>query len=155
MIKIGGILENHDLTLYKMTTLKDEPGVAGQTLKLFSDNRINLEYITESSSINGAAVMAICVKSVNEERVDHLLEKNRTVRDSLNIIKQHDVCLVGIYGPHFREKIGIASQFFSILGEAGINILGISTSISSVCCIIKAKNASAAKEAILKRFMLP
>jgi aspartate kinase len=155
VIKIGGILENHSLTLYKMTTLKDEPGAAGKTLKLFSDNRINVEYITESSSIDGAAVMSVCVKSINEEKVDHLLEKNRNVRDALNIVKQHDVCLVGVYGPHFREKIGIASQFFSLLGEEGINILGISTSISSVCCIIKAKYAQKAKTAISKRFILP
>jgi aspartokinase len=155
VIKIGGILENQDLILYKMTALKDQPGVAGKTLKLFSDNCINLEYITESSSVNGAAVMAICIKAHNEDQVDRLLEKNRDVRDALNIIKQHDVCLLGIYGPHFREKIGIASLFFSILGDAKINILGISTSVSSVCCLVKAKQAFAAKEAILEQFELP
>ena len=155
MIKIGGVLENQDLILYKMTSLKDQPGVAGKALRLFSNKMINLEYITESSTVNGAAVMAICVKSKNERKVDHLLEKNREIRENLNIIKQHDVCLLGIYGPHFREKIGIASLFFSLLGKAGINILGISTSISSVCCLVETKNAFEAKEAILKEFELP
>jgi aspartokinase len=155
MIKIGGILENEDLILYKMTALRDEPGVAGKTLKLFSENSINLEYITESSTMNGAAVMAICVKTKNEDKVDHLLEKNHNIRDTLNIVKQYDVCLLGVYGPHFREKIGIASQFFSLLGESNINILGISTSVSSVCCLVKDKHASAAKEAILQEFELP
>jgi aspartokinase len=155
VFKIGGILENQDLILYKMTALKDKPGVAGRALKLFSENCINLEYITESSFVDGAAVMAVCIKAHNEEKVDQLLEKNREIRDALNIIKQHDVCMLGIYGPHFREKVGIASLFFSILGEANINILGISTSVSSVCCLVKANHIFAAKEAILKKFELP
>ena len=116
---------------------------------------INLEYITESSSVDGRAIMALCIKTKNEKKVDRLLEKNREIREALSISKLHDVCLLGIYGPHFREKVGIASCFFSLLGSAGINILGIATSISSVCCLVETKNAQAAREAILTEFELP
>ena len=66
-----------------------------------------------------------------------------------------DVAIIGIYGPHFREKPSIAGRMCSALGRRKVDILGISTSFSSVSCVINNNKTEEAKEAILSAFDLP
>lgn len=154
-MKIGGILETTGLTLYQITSTSDEPGVAGQIFKFYAQREINLEYITESSTVRGTAVLALCIKDVFVNEVDSFVAENQDKIGFLKIKKTENVSIIGIYGPHFREKHSIAARFCAILGAAGVNILGISSSISSVCCLIKSEHLENAKSAILKRYELP
>lgn len=154
-MKIGGLLENSGLVLYKITALKDMPGTAGDALKIFAKNSINLEYITESSTTDGQAVMAICVAEEDEEKVDKIFNENEDLANSLHIQKTSDVSVFGIYGPHFREKPAIAAQLCVLIGKAGVNILGMSSSISSICCIIKTDKMQDARQSVLEVFRLP
>ena len=154
-MKIGGILENSHLTLYRIIIDKDQPGAAGSILKFFAQRNINLEYITESGTENGSAVMAVCIKDIEVPEVEKFMQDNQDKIESLQIIKTENVSTLGIYGPHFREKHSIAARFCTLLGASGVNILGISSSISSVCCVIKSDQVEKGKTAILKRFELP
>ena len=154
-MKIGGILENSGLTLYQITSTNDEPGVAGTILKFYAQRNINLEYITESSTVRGTAVMALCIKDEFVPEVDKFIEENKQAIQFLKIKKTENVSTLGIYGPHFREKHSIAARFCTLLGQAGVNIMGISSSISSVCCVIKTEHMNNARAAVLKKFELP
>ena len=154
-MKIGGILENSGLTLYQITSTNDEPGVAGTILKFYAQRNINLEYITESSTVRGTAVMALCIKDEFVPEVDKFIEENQQAIQFLKIKKTENVSTLGIYGPHFREKHSIAARFCTLLGQAGVNIMGISSSISSVCCVIKTEHMNNARAAVLKKFELP
>lgn len=154
-MKIGGILENSGLTLYQITSTSDEPGVAGMILKFYAQRNINLEYITESATVRGTAVMALCIKDEFVPEVDQFVIENQESISFLKIKKTENVSTLGIYGPHFREKHSIAARFCSLLGAAGVNILGISSSISSVCCVIKTEHMEQARAAVLKKFELP
>jgi len=154
-MKIGGIVENKDLTLYRITSLVDKPGAAGTVLKIFALNNINIEYISESSAANGSAVMAICIKSNMSDRLDKLLQGDKALSGHLNIKKVENVTVLGIYGPHFREKPFLAAKFCMILGAANVNILGIASSISSINGIIKSSEVDVAKQALLQEFELP
>ena len=154
-MKIGGIVENCNLTLYRMTSVKDQPGAAGSILKIFAKNNINIEYITESSTLGDSAVMAICVKSDKSEHLDRLLLEQTSLFNKLNITKIEQVSVLGIYGPHFREKPFLAAKFCMILGLADVNILGLSSSISSISSVIKSDEVPIAKKALLREFELP
>lgn len=66
-----------------------------------------------------------------------------------------NIASLTVYGPHFREKPAISGEMCSTLGKANVNILGISTSISSVCCLIKDEEYYRAYDALLKVFQLP
>jgi aspartokinase len=154
-MKIGGIVENHNLTLYRITSLNDKPGAAGAVLKIFAQNNINLEYISESSTANGSAVMAICIKSDKSQKLDELLKADSLLFSHLRIKKIENVTVIGIYGPHFREKPFLAAKFCTILGSADVNLLGISSSISSICGVISSQEVELAKDALLQEFELP
>ncbi|MCF6268801.1 MAG: hypothetical protein L3J41_03735 [Melioribacteraceae bacterium] len=154
-MKISGILENSGLTLYRITTMEDEPGAAGSIFKFYAKRHINLEYITEASTTHNSAVVSICVKDEFVPEIEKFMIENKEAIESLTIDKTSGISTISIYGPHFREKHSIAARFCTLLGAANVNILGISSSISSVCCVIKTEQLEDAKNAILKRFELP
>ncbi len=153
--KIGGLVENLDLTMYHLTAIEDQPGAAGEVLNAFAERQVNLEYITESSTTAGLAVMAICVNSAMTERIDDYLSENSEIRKRLNITKIEQVSVLGIYGPHFREKPNLAARFCEVLGKTGINILGLSSSISSICAVIRNHEVESARWSLLDVFELP
>jgi aspartokinase len=154
-IKIGGLVENPDLTLYRLTSVYDEPGAAGEILQAFADNKVNLEYLTESSTVKGYAVMAICVNIRMAAVIDRIIYSDKKYSESLNIKKEEHVSVIGIYGPHFKEKPQLAAIFCQTLGKADINILGLSSSISSISAIIANHELEAARTSLLKVFELP
>ncbi len=154
MIKIGGLVDQHNLTMYSITSLKDRPGAAAEVLSLFAKANINLEYITEGGCQQDYAALTFCVSSEDAARVDQILkEKIEQYADSIK--KREYVCILGVYGPHFREKPAIAAMFCSILGKQGINILGLSSSISTISAVIDIRDREKARDALLQFFQLP
>jgi aspartokinase len=153
-MKIGGLVEQGNLVMYTVTSLPDQPGVAGDVLNLLADANINIEYLTEVSYRDDSAVMSFCVDADIMDVVDKVIHENVEAK-SLKISKIEYVSILGVYGPHFREKPGIAAIFCSILGESGINILGISSSISTISCIIDVRDIEKARTLLLSRFELP
>ncbi len=150
MIKIGGIIERDAITYYSVSMISDKPGAVAELLKIFAFKNINLEYITESTSNGCGAVLAFCVDIKNTNEVDRLLKQH-----NIKIKKMEEASFIGVYGPHFREKPAIAAKFCDTLGDSNINIFGISSSISSIACIIKASELQMARGALLKVFELP
>jgi aspartokinase len=63
--------------------------------------------------------------------------------------------MISIFGPHFGERPGVSGTMFTALAEAGINILAISTSISSLCCIIDESDMDEAVRVLEEAFELP
>ena len=154
-IKIGGIIENRDLILISIHSAPNQPGVAGKVLNLLGDNGINVEFITESCNIENCADISFCIKREYQEEVKKLYDKLKELVKAQGERWIKNIGIVGIFGPHFREKPCIAGQMCSAFGDAGINILGISTSISTVSCVINDCNVVKAKKAIQSRFLLP
>lgn len=154
-MKIGGLVENSNLTMYRITSIKDEPGAAAEILKLFAQEKISIQYITESTVPGATAVMSLCVDAEQAERIDKLFVQYDKLMKQIEIKKISNVSVLGIYGPHFRDKPVLVAMFCRILGDAGINILGLSSSISSISGIIDSKQLINAKNALLQEFELP
>ncbi len=136
-IAIGGLIELRNLMLISVFSVPDQPGSAGKVLTYFGEKGISVDFITESRNLEGTADINFCIS------LQHKPQTERTFHDLSEIIPVKDikitepVAIITFYGPHFREKPAIAGKICQTLGEAGINILGISTSISSVCCVIR------------------
>ena len=154
-MKIGGLVENINLTMYRITSIKDEPGAAAEILRLFAEKKISLQYLTESTVPGATAVMSLCVDSEQAEKIDKLFPNNDQIMKQIKIKKITNISIIGIYGPHFRDKPILLAMFCKILGDAGINILGLSSSISSISGVIDSKQLIKAKEALLAKFELP
>ena len=81
-------------------------------------------------------------------------EATRDVR-ARSIVHDSRAASIAIFGPDFRERPGIAATMFRALAQAGINIEAISTSISTVTCIIAEASLQNALAAINRYFDVP
>lgn len=154
-IKIGGILETVDLNMVSILSAPNQPGVAGKVLMVLGKNDINIEFITESENLEGTADITFCFKSSDKEKVRQLLAGMRGIVRARGDKWYDSIVIMVVYGPHFREKPTISGKMCEQLGKYNINILGISTSISSISCIISRSDLETARNALLEAFELP
>jgi aspartate kinase len=75
--------------------------------------------------------------------------------DAGSVVAQPEVAIVSIFGPDFRERPGIAGTMFRSLADRGVNILAVSTSISTVSCVIDSDSLEVALIALRDTFDLP
>jgi len=154
-IKIGGIMQSADLGMVGVMSTPDRPGVASSIMDSLGQHGVNVEFIVQCIDLNNLSNIVFCVK---EAAVDHalaLLEEVRKEVGAQRVIVTRDVAIVSIFGPDFRQRPGIAGAMFKSLADQGINIMSISTSISTVSCVIESDRLAKAVQAIRDTFELP
>lgn len=154
-IKIGGIIQNTNLAQVAILGIAGQLGAAGKIFAILGAEGINVQFIVQivDSLIEGNVVF--CVDQKDLERTLETLEKKPSWGRAQKIIYHSPVAIISIFGPHFREKPGLAGRMFSALEEAGIDILAISTSISTLSCVIAEPFLTQAVQALTEAFELP
>ncbi|HUW94507.1 MAG TPA: ACT domain-containing protein [Anaerolineae bacterium] len=135
-VKIGGILQQKDLALVGMMAVPDRPGIAAAIFKTLGRRGINVISIVQLVDLDNNTHVVFCVASKDASVALGLLRPLKERFGGRGITHRARVAMVSIFGPDFREKPGIAGMMHTALADAGINILSISTSISSVSCVI-------------------
>ncbi len=154
-VKIGGIIQRRNLAKIGVMSIPDRPGVAGALLNALGERGINVSFIVHNIDLNSLDNIVICVA---REDLTEALEALHSVEETVGakeIVYDHEVGIVSIFGPHFGERPGIAGVMFSALASVGINILAISTSISTASCLVDASDMDDAIEALHETFELP
>ena len=154
-VKIGGILQGKGLANIRLASIPDRPGVAARIFQTLGAARINVEFIVHSMDEREQSHLSFCVDRKDFHDAFSLLERQKEEIGCVEVIGNRTVGTVSIFGPHFREYPGIAGAFFKALGADGINVLAISTSISTCTCLIEEKNMAAAVAALSQAFDLP
>ncbi len=154
-IKIGGIIQNKNLAQIAVLNLTNQPEVAGQIFSLLGREGINVQFIVQTMDAAGRTNLVFCIDQKDFEKTINILEEKPYGGESQQIVPSYPVAIVSIFGPHFREKPAIAGRMFSALSNAGINILAISTSISTLSCVIPESFLSVAVQALSEAFELP
>ena len=99
--------------------------------------------------------MTLCIFPKDAKEAVEIIKSQKNGNKEQRVEEIPNVASLTVYGPHFREKPAISGEMCSTLGKANVNILGISTSISSICCLIKDEEYYRAYDALLKVFQLP
>ena len=154
-ILIGGILQAKNYTMLKVVGLPNKPGFAGQILTKLGRANINLHFIAEGEDAQGYANMTLCIFPKDANEAVEIIKSQKNGNKEQQVEEIPNIASLTVYGPHFREKPAISGEMCSTLGKANVNILGISTSISSICCLIKDEEFYRAYDALLKVFLLP
>jgi aspartate kinase len=154
-IKIGGLIQNRNLAKIGVMSVPDRPGVAGALLSALGEKGINAPFIVHNIDLNNLDNIVICVA---QEDLTSALETLHSVKEKVGakeIVYDREVGIISLFGPHFGERPGIAGRMFSALASVGINILAISTSISSISCLIDINDMDEAIGALEETFELP
>lgn len=154
-IKIGGVIRNSNLAKIGVMGIPDRPGVAGAILSALGRKGINVEFIVQCIDLNNHDHVVFCIAQDDLETALSILEEIRPRLGAKAVVHEPEVGVVSIFGPDFRERPGIAGTMFSALASVGINILAISTSISTVSCVINARRLSEAVRVIEETFGMP
>ncbi len=149
-IKVGGLLEIPGLVLITFFSQELSPEVVTYILEECGKRGINIEYISESKRGSVGSV-SFCVKSFDKKGA--LSFAKGVTNGEVEVVD--DVCVIGIFGPHFREKPYLAGRMFRALSDEGVEFLSISTSISTCACVVREKDVERAKEALSKVFQIP
>jgi aspartate kinase len=154
-VKIGGVIRNSNLAKIGVMGIPDRPGVAGAILSALGSEGINVEFIVQCMDLNNQDHIVFCVARDDLEAALDLLGKIRSRLGAKEVVHKPEVGIVSIFGPDFRERPGIAGAMFSALASVGINILAISTSISTVSCVVHADRLPEAVKVLEETFDMP
>ena len=154
-IKVGGIMASTGLATVSILSLPDRPDVTGTILDAMGKENINIEFIVLTADIEGSGNMTFCIDQKYLEEAIEVLEKVKPLIEAKGISYQPNVGMISVFGPHFRERPMISGLMFHALGLAGINVLAISTSISSCCCLIQADEIEDAMRVLPETFEAP
>jgi len=154
-IKVGGIMASTGLAMVSILSVPDRPDVAGAILHAMGKNNVNIEFVVLSSDVEGNGNMTFCIDQKNLEAAIGVLEGIKPLIEARGISYHPNVAMISVFGPHFRERPMISGLMFSALGTSGINVLAISTSISSCSCLIQADQTEDAMRALHQTFEAP
>ncbi len=86
-----------------------------------------------------------------------IFDKHHKIKDEgkWGFFKGPPVVVISVIGPYVREKPKISGFMFSALAQVGVNSIAISTSISSVSCVVDAGDTEAALDALKQAFVAP
>lgn len=154
-VKIGGIMQSTDLTMIGVMSTPDRPGIASAIMDTLGHNGVNVEFVVQLIDLNDLSNVVFCVKETASDQALTQLELVRQEIGAQRVTVTREVAILSIFGPDFRQRPGVAGAMFTALAGAGINILAISTSISTISCVIVADRLAAAVHAIRENFELP
>lgn len=154
-IEIGGIMQSDGRALLKIMSVPDHAGVAGIVFKAMGENGINVELLVESFDIDDCGNFVVVIDQKDMGRTLDVMDKLKTVIDARALSYISDVAVITVFAPHLREKPRIHGMMFSSMASVGISSLAISTSLSSVSCVIEGRHLNATIQALTDVFYVP
>lgn len=154
-MKVGGIMISSGLATVSILSLPERPDVPGAILHAMGGRNINIEFVVHNVDIEGNSNMTFCIDQKNLEIALDVLERVKPLIEARGISYHPNVATVSVFGPHFRERPMVSGLMFNALGTAGINVMAISTSISSCSCVIEADQVEEAMRVLHETFEAP
>jgi aspartokinase len=154
-VKVGGIMVSTGLATVSILSLPDRPEVVGPVLHAFGKRSINIEFIVHNLDLEGNGNMTFCIDQKDLEVALRVLEGVKPLIEAKGISYHPNVAVISVFGPHFRERPMISGLMFNALGSTGINVLAISTSISSCSCVVQGDRIEDAVRTLHDTFEAP
>lgn len=146
--KASGIIQNRNLAKIGVMSVPDRSGVASIVLGALCNKNINVQFIVTTTNLDSKSNIILCVSKNDLDVAMMAIEDVKSEINAEKIVYQPNVAMVSVFGPHFRDQAGIAVVAFSALASIDVNIISISTSISTISCIIDEEHINKATEAL-------
>lgn len=148
-------MQSDGRALVKIMSVPDHVSVAATVLGVMGEKGINIELLAESFDLDECGNFSLIIDQKDLDYAVDALEEIKATIDAKVVSYTPDVAVITIFGPHLREKPLVHSMMFSCIASAGISSLAISTSISSVSCVVKGQHLNTAIQALSDGFDAP
>jgi len=146
------IASNANIAKVTLHSVPDKPGIAAEIFGKLGAQGFNVELVITGISYKGRTDLSFAVAENELDAIDTLLQKMQSEIGAEKISHSSSVALVSIAGHQLAQTAGMAGRMFNALSKAGINIDTISTSMSSVTCMVAQAKTKEAVEALRKEF---
>lgn len=154
-IAVGGITRTEDLVLIRVLGAPAGSGLEGRALSALGRKGTNIICVT--SFLDREGLNNLCF-AINHHDLDQTLGILQSLQDDIqarDIEYQRHCGAISIYGPHFSERPAIVGTVFESMAEAGVEILMIATSFSTVSFVTNEKQAADAVAKLHENFLVP
>ncbi|MBG0771125.1 MAG: hypothetical protein H0S82_05415 [Anaerolineaceae bacterium] len=154
-VEAGGLIYKENIAMVGLIGIPTHPGIGGRYFTKIADLGIHVELIVNLFDGKEFDHILICVKKEDLQETLEITQKIHEKIGSQRVIHEPDVALVCISSLDFDDSQKIAGHMFKTLGDSEINIHGISSSVSSLTCMIEGRDLEKALNALRKAFILP
>ncbi|MBW2341847.1 MAG: hypothetical protein JRF50_16135 [Deltaproteobacteria bacterium] len=154
-MEIGGIMQSDGRALLKIMSVPDHASVAGTVFKAMGENGMNIELLVQSFDLDDCGNFAVVIDQKDLDQALQVLEELKPTIDAKAVSYTPDVAVITVFAPHLREKPYIHGLMFSSIASVGINCLAISTSLSSVSCVVEGQHLTTTIQALTEAFYVP
>ena len=154
-VEAGGLIYKDHIGMVGLIGTPTHPGTGGRYFSELADAGIHVELIVTLHDGKKFDHILVCVDRDDLTKTITITQKIQEELNSQSVIQDDQVALVCVSSLDFDESQVIAGHMFKTLGDNGINIQGISTSVSSVTCMINSDDLEQALSALRQAFILP
>ena len=150
-LKIYDILHNENLCQIYLTTKNNS--CVEDLFNQLGNREIKIKFFAFHQDGDESSQFSFCVQKSELKTTQKILTE--IPFDEKDIHINTEIGMIAIYGPHFVEKPGIIHAMHSALTSQGINILAISTTISTSFFIIPSSDVIQAVRCLRENFEIP
>ncbi len=149
---IGGVAKETNFARLSLVGLEDCPGVAFKVFSLLSRNHVNVDIILQSVGRSGSKDISFTCPMSSLEDTHRLLEENRDALGYDTVEVDDNVAKISLVGAGMMTHVGVASDMFEALYDAGINIQMIATSEIRISVLVSKDDANRAIKVVHDKF---
>ncbi len=147
------IVANKNVSKVVLQGVPDRPGIAAEVFGNLGMQGFNVELVVSTGGTRGTADICLAVSEDQEDQVCQALEEINKEVMGTQVVADKRVSLVSVVGSNLSKIPGVAGRMFKTLSAKGVNIEIISTSLSSVTCLIPEEKTNEAVAALEGEFL--
>ncbi len=155
MLKKSVTLVESDNQIIQVKLLNVEKNslFVGDIFKVISENFVNIDMISQVMLEEEMRIDFTCQQS-DQNKLNKALEIVKQNHPRIMIYQNRHVAKVKVEGEMMKEEVGVASSFFEILGKHQIPLLQVTTSETSISCVIPSEFMQITVDEIKKAYDL-
>lgn len=153
-ISIDGIEKNLNMAKVTLFEVPDKPGVASEIFGALGQQGISVELLVTNAGQKGLSSISFAVLQDDLETTREILEKSKDSMGAARISVDPNMALISIHGQKLAGVPGVAGKIFHTLASSGINIDSISSSRTTVTCLIAQDKVEQAVASLQTAFQL-
>ncbi len=152
---ITAVVHNRDEARLTLCNIPDRPGIAARILEPIARAAIEVDMIVQNvSHDDGNTDFTFTVHKRDYKRSMDLLRDINTELGGSGVLGEGHVAKISVVGHGMRHHSGVAAAMFAALGEAGVNILMITTSEIKISILIDESYTELAARVLHETFEL-
>lgn len=146
------VVSNTKVARVTLHAVDDRPGISAELFGHLGDQGFNVELVSSNIVSKGKADISFVVAEEELPAVLVLMDSLKRTTNARDVSHDSKVGLVSVSGHGLLQKPGIAGKMFKALSDTGINIQMISTSLSSITCMVSDQALEDAVRCLEKEF---